>query len=174
MAPRSDNAVATVDDQAKAEVATITDKRILEKFGEMAIAIPSEVGGGTERILEQILSATTWDELDQPWETTPIDDILGKRLRIIEVTRRPSTFGGGLGIFLVVKLRDWATKKEYVKTTGSVSVVGQIAAAYFKGWMPIEVEWCRADRPTEQGYYPQHLKVTNSFAPDPPARGTAS
>lgn len=148
-----------VDDQQGAEVAVITNKAILAQFAEMAVAIPADLGGGTEDILAKILAAETWDQLDEPWETSDIDDILGKELTITKVTRRPSTFRGGLGVFLVVHLMDKRSGKEYVKTTGSVSVVGQIARAYFIGAMPLTVEWVRADRPSDNGYYPQHLKV---------------
>ena len=160
------NTPAKMDEasQAKAEVATITDAKLLEQFAEYAVMIPAEAGSGTESILAKILQATTWDQLDQPWETSDVTDILGKRLKVTAVTRRPSTFAGGLGIFLVVSLTDIKTGQEYVKTTGSIAVVGQIAAAYARGWMPLLVEWCRSERPTEAGYYPQHLKVLDSFA----------
>lgn len=156
-----------VDDVQRAEVATIEDPKVLQQFAEMAVMIPSDIGGGTESILRKILSAKTWDELDEPWETSDVDDILGKRLKITGVVRRPSTMAGGLGVFLVVHMEDVHTGKKYTKTTGSVSIVGQIAAAYARNWMPILVEWCRAERPTENGFYPQHLKVLDSFAPAP-------
>src|SRR5690349_758311 len=125
--------VTDVDQQQSAEVALINDTALLEQFAEMAVMIPADLGGGTEDILRKILSAKTWDELDEPWETSEIDDILGKTLHITRVQRRPSTFRGGLGVFLVIHMTDTRNGKEYVKTTGSVSVVGQIARAYALG-----------------------------------------
>jgi len=165
MANASTPARQDVDHQQSAEVATITNKQLLAQFAEMATMIPAELEDGTEAILARILSAETWDDLDAPWETSSVEDILGKTLRIEKVTRRPSTFKGGLGMFLVVTLKDHKTGDTYIKTTGSVAIVGQIAAAYAKGWMPVEVEWMQAERPTENGYYPQHLRITDSFAP---------
>jgi hypothetical protein len=164
MARDNSSGAGQVDDTQGAEVATITDQALLQQFAEMAVMIPADIGGGTEDILRKVLSATTWDELDEPWETSQVEDILGKRLKITSVVRRPSTLKGGLGVFLVIHLTDIRTGQEYVKTTGSVSVVGQIAAAYARGWMPILVEWCRAERPSQNGFYPQHLKVLDSFA----------
>lgn len=151
--------VQTVDNQASAEVATITDQKLLEQFAEMAVMIPADLGGGTEDILRKILSAKTWDQIDEPWRSTSVDDILGKHLRVTKVTRRPSTYEGGLGMFLTVHLRDARDGKEYVKSTGSVAVVGQFAALYAMGATAITIEWCKAKRPTESGYYPQHIII---------------
>lgn len=152
-----------VDDQQSAEVAVMMNTELLAQFAEMAVAIPREDGDGTEAILTQILNAQTWEELDSPWETSPLDDILGKRLKLTRATRRPSTFDGGLGQFLVLHLLDPKDGKTYVKTTGSISVVGQVAVLYFRQWMPALIEWRRADRPSANGYYPQHLVIHDVF-----------
>lgn len=153
------------DEQASAEVATITDRKLLEQFAEMAVMIPAEPGGGTEDILKQVLSAKTWDELDKPWQTSDVKDIIGKHLRLMSANRRPSTFEDGLGQFLIVKLLDPKTGKDYVKTTSSVAVVGAIAWLYFNNASAVLLEWCQATRPTEKGYYPQHIKVIDAHVP---------
>lgn len=169
-------ASTSVDDQQSAEVALINDAALLEQFAEMALMIPSDSGDGIENILTQILSAQSWDELDSPWETSPVEDILDKPMRITGAKRMPSTFAGGLGVFLVVFLRDIKSGQEYVKTTGSVSVVAQIARAYAMGLQDVIVEWKRAPRASKNGFFPQHLKVLSATAPDGmvtghPARG---
>lgn len=153
------------DEQQGAEVATITDRKLLEQFAEMAVAIPAEPGGGTEDILKQVIGAKTWDELDQPWTTSGVKDILGKPLRLTSANRRPSTLEGGLGQFLILKLTDVKTGKEYVKTTSSVAIVGQVAWLYFHKATAITIEWCQAVRPTERGFYPQHLKIIDCHVP---------
>lgn len=165
MASTKDAPVTDAGEQQSAEVATITDKKLLEQFAEMAVAIPSDVGGGTEDILRKLFAATTWDQLNEPWEATKVDDILGKPMRLKSVVRRPSSFAGGLGIMLVVKLEDARTGKEHVKATGSVSVVGQLAWLYYSRATAVLVEWCRADRPSTGGYYPQHLKILDAHIP---------
>lgn len=165
--PRNDNTPgADVDSQQSAEVALINDEALLAQFAEMAVMIPADLGGGTEDIVRKILSATTWEQLDEPWETSNVDDILGKTLRTTKVTRRPSTFRGGLGVFLVIHMTDIQTGKEYVKTTGSVSVVAQIARAYALGATSLTIQWLRAEKPSDNGYYPQHLKVLDAIIPD--------
>lgn len=156
----------TVDQQQSTEVAVITDRKLLERFAEMAVAIPAELDGGTEDILRKVLSAKTWAEIDEPWRTTDVDDIVGKPLRVTRVTRRPSTFAGGLGIFLIVKLTDPRDGKEYVKTTGSVSVVGQFAALYFMGATAITIKWCKSKTASEAGFWPQHIEVVDAHVPN--------
>lgn len=159
-------AATTVDDQASTEVAVITDTKLLEVWAERATAIPAELDGGTEDILRKVLSATTWAQIDEPWRTTDVDDIVNKPMRVVKVTRRPSTFEGGLGVFLIVKLKDARDGKEYVKTTGSIAVVGQLAQLYFLKATAITIKWCKAKRPTEQGFYPQHLEIIDAHVPD--------
>jgi hypothetical protein len=166
MATRNDTPSQDVDQQQSAEVALVQDAALLAQFAEMAVMIPADLGGGTEDILRKILGAATWDELDEPWETSEIDDILGKTLHVTKVTRRPSTLKGGLGMFLVVHLQDAKTGQEYVKTTGSIAIVGQFARAYALGVKAMTIQWCRAERPSESGYYPQHLKVLDAHIPD--------
>lgn len=153
------------DDPGEGTIVEI-DEQLLRQFGEMAVAIPSDDGSGTDDILRKILSARTWDDLDAPWETSDVSDLAGKTLHITKVTRRPSRKRGGLGIFLVVHMTDAKTGQEHVKTTGSVSVVGQLAWLYFKGATAVTVKWHRADEPTEGGFYPQHLEIVDAHVPD--------
>ncbi len=145
--------------QASTEVALIGDRELLQQFAEMAVMIPAEDGNGAENILRSILSATTWEELSKPWQVSDIDDIIGRRLSLLRALRRPSTYAGGLGMFLVLFLQDKRTGKEYVKTTGSINIVGQVVRAYCLNSLPLEIEWVRATRPTENGYFPQHLEI---------------
>lgn len=155
----------TVDEQTSKEVALITDRKLLETWAERATAISAELDGGTEDILRKVFSATTWAQIDEPWRTTDVDDIVGKELRLTKVTRRPSTFEGGLGVFLIVHLHDPRTQQDYVKTTGSIAVVGQLAQLYYLGATAITVRWCKAKRPTEGGFYPQHLEIVDAHVP---------
>jgi hypothetical protein len=134
---------------------------IVKRFAEMAVTVPTEDGAGSDRILEQLLSATSWEQLSDPWESSNGMRLRGKLLRIDNITRRPSTYEGGLGIFLVVEAVDTANGEKVVWTTSSLSVVGQLVRAYVMGWFPMYAEVVVADRPTERGYYPQHLRIEN-------------
>jgi hypothetical protein len=134
------------------------DPAVVERFATMATLIPSEDGSGVERIVDAILSAESWESLSDPWESTNADKLRGKRLRVNSLMRRPSQFRGGLGIFLVVFCTDTANGEDLVWTTSSVSVVAQLVRAYCLRVLPAIVEMVIADRPTEAGFYPHHLR----------------
>lgn len=166
---KSAAAAGQADQQSSA--LAVRDTQLLAQFAEMAAIIPAEQGDGTESILRQILAAETWEDLSTPWSTSDVDDIVGKPMKLESATRRPSALAGGLGIFLVCHLLDPKTGKRLVKVTGSVAIVGIIARAYAINAMPLMVVWRKSERPTDAGFYPQHLDVIDSFGP---GRGESS
>lgn len=133
-------------------------RELVAQFVEMAMVVPSEDGSGMERIVAQLLSAESWEQLSDPWESTNAEQLRGKRLRIDSVMRRPSQYKGGLGIFLVVKGVNLGTGEAIVWTSSSAAIIAQLVRAYAKGWIPCVCEIVIADRPTEAGYYPHHLR----------------
>ncbi len=134
-------------------------------FAQMATLIPSEAGDGAERILAQILAAPSWEQLSDPWESTNALKLAGRRLLIRSCLRRPSDFRDGLGVFLVVDSIDTSTGEPVVWTTSSVAIVAQLVRAYALGQLPLYAHVVVADRATERGYHPHHLKFTGSPAP---------
>lgn len=154
--------VARKDDAA---VAPAMSAELVEKFAQMATLIPSEDGSGYERIVEAILSAEAVDALDEPWQSTQAEKLAGRVLRIDSLTRRPSDFKSGLGVFLVVRSTDTHSGEVVTWTTGSVAIVAQLVRAYALGGLPVYAELIIAERPTEAGYRPHHLK----FYGPPPA-----
>ncbi len=147
-------------------VRTTTDVAIspdtVAMFAQMAMAVPDAEGSGSERILLAILGAKSWDELDDPWDSTKTDTLIGHNLVVREILRRPSSFADGLGIFLVVKGTDLDEDEDVTFTTGSISVVAQLVKAYLLGAFPLYVVLRQSERPTERGYYPHHLEITAS------------
>jgi hypothetical protein len=131
---------------------------LVSQFAQMATLIPSETTDAVESIVAQILAAPAWDTLDAPWETDGIEKLRGRIFTIDRLTRRPSTFRDGLGIFLVVHSTDARTGETFVWTSSSTGVVAQLVRAYAADWLPLFASLIVAERPTESGYYPHHLK----------------
>lgn len=132
------------------------------QFAMMVTAVPDAEGSGAERIVLSILNAKTWDELDDPWDSSKGEVFVDVEQRIDSIMRRPSTFADGLGVFLVVRGKRMDTDEEIVWTTGSVSVVAQLVKAFMLGALPLYATLRKAERPTERGYYPHHLEITGS------------
>lgn len=132
---------------------------LLERVREAVESIPGDESGGAERIIEQLLSATSIDDLNAPWEGTSGRNLAGKRLSIRGVTQRPSSFNDGAGIFLVGDAVDVKTGDPATFTTSAVSVVLQLARCHQLGLFPVLAEVVVAERPTARGFYPYHLRI---------------
>jgi hypothetical protein len=126
------------NDQPGKDVAPVVSEATLAVFAQMAAGIPiADDDQAYESIVSQILAAADVDALNAPWDTDAADRLAGHQLKIEELTRRPSDFKGGLGMYLVCKGVDQATGERFTWTTGSVSVVAQLARAYYLGKLPI-------------------------------------
>lgn len=132
----------------------------LNLFASMAVGIPAaDDGGAYENIVLQLLAATDVDGLNAPWDTSDAEKIAGHRLKIESVERRESDFNAGLGMYLVVKGVNMDDGEKFTWSTGSVSVVAQLARAHFLGAFPVIAELVISDTPTKNGYRPQRLQV---------------
>jgi hypothetical protein len=133
---------------------------IRKRYSEMAASIPD---GGTDTGLVNILAAIDAvqepGELDAPWESAGTEAIMNKAMEVRSLKRMPSDFGDGLGFFLVVEATIQDTGELAVFTTGSVAVVAQLVKAHANGWLPLLCELKESERPTKDGYRPQHLKT---------------
>lgn len=147
-------------ESATADIAIRPEVRM--QFAQMATAIPTTDGNGSEAIILAILNAKTWDELDDPWDSEKAKDLIGVEMRIDEIIRHQSRYADGLGIFLVVRGERLDTHQAITWATGSVSVVAQLVKGYLLGAFPLYVMLDQSDQPTERGYYPQHLRVIGS------------
>lgn len=142
------------------ELEPIASAETLARFEALAVRIPeSDDSQAYEDIISQILGATGVDGLNAPWDTSKAATLNGHRLRIESITRRPSDFQEGLGIYLVTKGTDLGTGERFTLTIGSVAVVAQLAQISALNGLPAIVELIVADKLTSRGFRPIHLKV---------------
>lgn len=141
-------------------VVPVVSDATMALFAQMAVNIPeADDGGAYENIVLQLLGASDVDGLNAPWDTSDAEKLANHRLKIETLERRPSDFNAGLGLYLVVKGVDLGTGETFVWSTGSVSVVAQLARAHFLGAFPVIAELVISDTPTKNGYRPQRLRV---------------
>lgn len=161
-------------DGAGTDVAPVISDQTLQIFASMAAGIPeADDSEAYESIVSQLLGAAGVDDLNAPWETEAADRLAGHQLQIKELTRRPSDYIGGLGMYLVAKGVDQANGERFVWTTGSIAIVAQLARAYFLGGLPIIVQVIVGDANPRTGRKPQHLQIValGGNKPDVPADG---
>lgn len=147
-------APAVTDSQALA----IPD-HLLEQVVEMVQQIPEGNDSGSFGILERLLAAESWQDLNKPWDGTSGRDLAGRRLMITSVKRMPSAYDAGPEIFLVVESTDTATGDKFTWTTSALAVIVQLAYAHLKNYLPMVAEITAAKKPTARGFVPYHLTI---------------
>lgn len=128
-------------------------------FAQLARTLPATGGDGGEAIIAAILNADSVTDLDAPWSGVAGKALLNTPIEVHEVSVAESDYADGLGVFLVVKGYKLADGTEFTFTTGSISVVAQLVKAYAAGWMPLRCRLVESDRPSKNGYHPQHLVI---------------
>lgn len=152
--------MTTTDNQAGTEILPVVSQATMALFAQMAVGIPeADDSEAYENIVAQLLGADGVDALNAPWDTDTVDNLAGHRLKIEELTRRTSSFAGGLGLYMVCKGTDMGTGEKFVWTTGSVSIVAQLARVHHLGGLPAIAELIVGDPSPITGRRAQHLKV---------------
>lgn len=146
--------------QDRAESPVVISPAAIEAFQDAMVSIPEAGGDGYESILLQLASAQDATQLDAPWRAEGMRAYINEPLEVRALKRIDSEYQGGLPFFLVVDAVSLATGELVTFTTGAVAVVGQLAKANQLGAVPgWRVIPRQSDRPSANGYYPQHLEV---------------
>lgn len=154
------------NDQAGMDLA-ITDPALVQRFAAMVGMLPTagDDDGGAERIVAAILNAASWEDLDAPWRARGGEAYKDVPQRIESVKTRPSEYGQGLGVYVVVEAVNLSNGEGITWTTGSISIVAQLVRAHCVGALPLFATLRVAERPSKSGNFPQHLEVTDSGGP---------
>jgi len=129
---------------------------LAELFAQGLATIPEAGQEGWEGILATLARVEHPEDLDAPWRSSGGRDVVGRPIEVRGLRRMPSSFGEGVPFFLIADAVDLLTGEVLAVTTGSTGVVGAWIIANMRGWMPIRGMIVESERPTEQGYYPQH------------------
>lgn len=121
--------------------------------------VPDAGGDGIEGILEQLATATSADELNDPWRAGGMAKYVDVPVVVTAIEKSPSDFDGGLAYFLIVRGAVRATGEKVVTTTGSLSSMAQLLRLWQLGAFPAVVIPRKAKKPTPQGYFPMHLEI---------------
>ena len=108
-------------------------------LAQMGITIqtPEEV---QLRMAQQLIDATTVDDLLAENGTAGWGEYEGRSLLIREVSFAPSTKKGGIGFYAVVSARDVDTNEPLLLTSGSENVVLQVAKLRQMGKLDVPVK----------------------------------
>lgn len=138
-----------------------------EAFMVMLANVPEPDPDATEaqvRMLAQILSAENAGDLDKPWDSDGMRSYFDRMLTVKSITRRPSDYVGGLGVYLGCDCILHETGEELFISCGAVMCVGQLVRAHTLGILPLIIVPRPAKKPTRKGYTPYHLEVQGRAA----------
>lgn len=148
-----------VDKGKEIQPVTTHTEAMVERFNKAMGEIPDAGTTGVEGIVAQIMSVENVAQLGSAWESENTKALVGKVVQITGLSKMESDLPEGLPYFLIVQYLDTETGEVGTFTTGTVSVVAQLAKAYAEGWLPLDCRVEQSKRPTKDGYYPLHLKV---------------
>lgn len=131
----------------------------VEQFKAMLEFVPEPDDDAAARIVMQIMGATGVEDLDKPWDVEGMRDYEGTAMVVHGITKMPSDYNTGLGVYLVCRVSQPGIGEEFVLTTGSVSIVAQLVKAYQLDAFPLEVVPRESEKPTRKGYRPMHLEM---------------
>lgn len=156
--------MATKEAEAQEAASTVpvparaVEGEVVQFYEGILGGVPDAGQDGIEGILEQIAAASDTAGLDAPWRAGGLGAYIGTPLVITGIRKMPSDFGSGLSCFLVIDGAVRATGEKVTATTGSLSVVAQLLKAWQLDAFPVLVVPRASERPTKDGYYPQHLE----------------
>lgn len=133
-----------------------------EAFLMMLAEVPTpddDPSAAAASIIGTILAAENAAELDKPWDSDGMRDYFDQVVIVRRITKRPSDFTGGLGVYLGCDCYIESTGQEMFISCGGVSAVAQLVRAHTLGALPLAVIPVRAKKATKQGYWPYHLEV---------------
>jgi hypothetical protein len=122
-------------------------------------AIPDVSDDPTPRMAAAILNADDPDDWESVFSGRSIKDSAGKKVRVVALRKLPSSYEGIVKQYLVAEIIDLETGEHDVMTVSSVISMLQLLKAHKEGWLPLDVEVKRKEKPTARGFYPIHLKV---------------
>lgn len=121
--------------------------------------VPDAGDDAVLRMVEQLFTAQSIEDLDKPWSTQGLARYLDQVVHVQSIEKMPSDFPDGSPYFFVCHGVLRATGEEATLTTSAVMVMVQLIIAHARDMLPMDVVPRQATRPTKSGYYPQHLEV---------------
>jgi len=131
-----------------------------ETFVAMAYVLPrKDTSEATDKILRDLLNATTVDQFNESWEKQGLERLFGRQIAVDAVYLLESRYREGAGVYVRAEGVDVNTDQAVGFNTSSWSVMGTLIALYVRGMLPAVVVGAQSDEPTAAGYRPHHLQV---------------
>jgi len=112
-----------------------------------------------ERILRQILKATTAEDIINAGAAVNTDKVLDMPMTVLSIRAGESTFKDGPDRFLIVDAIILSNGDKVTFSTSASDVVMKLTALDMRHMLPCDIRLSRATKPTAAGYYPVFLRT---------------
>ena len=123
--------------------------------GRVSLAESQDPDEVARKMLGRIAEAATEDDVFAD-TTTPIEDILGADVQLLEVDWRDSDYDEGPGVYAVLRIARLSGELVTV-TTGAADVMAKCRKLQLLGSLPVWVKFTQSRKQTAAGYYPVNM-----------------
>lgn len=141
------------------EVATTTDPNVAAVRAHVANLKTESPQDMQERILRQILTAETAEDVLNAGAITKADDLIGVPMTIMSLRAADSDYEQGADYYLLVDAKIVSNGDMITFQTGAMDVVAKLVALDMKHMLPITAVMERASKATKAGFYPIFLRA---------------
>lgn len=114
-------------------------------------------GAGYQAIMDQIMSATSMDDLFSENSADKPSDVYRRKLTVFGYSVLDSDFEVGPPVYFAIQVHDEVDDKPRVIVTGNQAVMAQCMKAKQMGWFPAKLMFIQGERPNRFGGYPIRL-----------------
>lgn len=153
---------------AKTDLATTTDGKgaltvfRADELPQLIAGIPDADGDAEDRIIEALLNAQNIQDLNAPWQSGSLGKYRDTVLTITDVSKLPSDKDQKMGYFLILRGTVRGSGEPFVASTSSHAIMAAITRLWLAQAIPVDVIPRKADKPSRNGFYPEHLEVVSA------------
>lgn len=133
-----------------------------DELPQLIAGIPDAEGDAESRIIEALLNAQNIGDLNAPWQSGSLGKYKDTVLTVTDVSKLPSDKDQAMGYFLVLRGTVRGTGEPFVASTSSHAIMAALTRLWLAHAIPVDVIPRKADKPTRNGFYPEHLEIVSA------------
>lgn len=139
---------------------TPADRSAIEQtFVALLDRVPDAVDDDGFGIFAGLVNAENWEDLNQQSKLPDARAMVGRRLKVFTVTKRPSDLAEGFSHYLIVEAADLTSGESVMFQTSSAGVAVPLIKLHVWGKLPAQVLISEPDKLTKAGHKPLNLTV---------------
>jgi len=148
------------DDPAASKAVSARPRAEIEAAFEALLAtVPDAVDDDGFAIIAGLIEADDWEGLNRDATLPNAEAMVGRRLKVTGITKRPADMGQSMSHYLIADAIDTRTGEVLRWQTSSPGVAVVLVKLHGWGKIPAIIEIAKAPKPTKAGFYPLNTTV---------------